>query len=51
MAEKGLSKNAKPSIAELEERVKVAELRAREVEALLRVHEAQTKLKSLRGKA
>ncbi len=40
---------AKPSMSELEERVKYVELQAREVEAKLRLREAQIKMKAGRG--
>jgi hypothetical protein len=44
--EKMAAGKAKPSVSELEERVKFLELQAREVEAKLRIREAQTKLKA-----
>jgi hypothetical protein len=47
----GAAKAAKPvNLQELEERVKIVELRARELEGQLRIHEAQAKLKAARGK-
>ena len=42
----GKAGKPKPSMSELEERVKYVELQARELEAKLRFREAQTKLKS-----
>jgi hypothetical protein len=45
----GKSGAPKPSVSELEERVKYVELQAREVEAKVRLREAQAKLKAGRN--
>jgi hypothetical protein len=43
--------HAEFNVKELEERVQITELRAREAEALLRLHEAQEKLRARRKKS